>query len=99
MTGKPLPFSNRSRSNSKEHRNNSRQRIPNKFPQNKSKPYYGNKNFKPPSRNGSPYPKPNYQTNSQNNSRPQSPHYNRDGNRSQRPFSRNGFRNVTLIPC
>ena len=33
MTGKPLPFSNRSRSNSREHRNNSRHRSLNKFPQ------------------------------------------------------------------
>ena len=31
MTGKPLSFSNRSRSNSREHRNHSRHRSPNKF--------------------------------------------------------------------
>ena len=54
LTGKPLPFSHRSRSNSREHQNNSRHRSLNKFSQNNSKPYYGNSNFKPPSRNGSP---------------------------------------------
>ena len=58
MTGKPLPFSYRSRSNSRENINNSRHRSPHKFSQNNSKPYYGNSNFKPPSRHGSPYPKP-----------------------------------------
>ena len=82
MTGKLLPFSHRSRSNSREQRNHSRNRSPNKFSRNNSKPYYGNSNLKPPSRNGSPYPRPNFQTNSQFNSRTQSPHYNRDGNRS-----------------
>ena len=76
MTGKPLPFSHRPRSNNREHRNNSRQRRPNNFSQKNSKSYYGNSNFKPPSRNGSPYPRPNIQNNSQYNSRPQSPHYN-----------------------
>ena len=91
MTGKPLPFLHRSR---REHRNHSRHRSPNKFSQNNSKPYYGNSNFKPPSRNSSPYPRPNFQTNSQYNSRPQSPHYNRDGNCSRGPFSRNRLRNV-----
>ena len=94
MTGKPRPFSHRSRSNSREQRNHSRHRRPNKFSQNNSKPYYGTSNFKPPSRNGSHYPRPNFQNNSQNNSKPQSPHYNRDGNRSRRPFSRNRFHNV-----
>ena len=86
MTGKPLPFSHRSRSNSREHRNHSRHRSPKIFSQKYSKPYYGNSNFKTPIRNGSPYPRPNFQTNSQHNSRPQSPHCNRDGNRSRRPF-------------
>ena len=57
MKIKPLPLSHRSRSNSKEHRNNSRHRSQNKFPQPNSKPYYGNSNFKPPSRSGSPYPR------------------------------------------
>ena len=94
MTGKPLSLSNRCRSNSGEQRNHSRHRSPNKFSQNISKPYYGNNNFRPPSRNGSPYPRPNFQSNSQYNSRAQSPHYNRDGNRSRRPFSRNRLRNV-----
>ena len=95
MTGKPLPFSHRSRSNSREQRNHSRHRSQNKFSQNNSKPYYGNSNFKPTSRNGSPYPRPNIQNNSQYHSRPQSPHYNRDGNRSGQLFSRNYLRNVT----
>ena len=90
MTGKPLPFSYRS--NSRD-RNNSRHRSPHKYPQNNSKPYYGNSNFKPPSRNGSPYPKTNFHKNT-NNSRPQSPYCNRDGNRPRRPFSRNPLRNV-----
>ena len=94
MTGKPLPFPRRSRSNSREHRNHSRHRSPNKSSQNSSEPYYGNSNFKPPSRNGSPYPRPNFQTNSQYNSRPQSPQFNRDGNRSRQPFSRNRLRIV-----
>ena len=94
MTGKPLSFSHRSHSNSREHRNHSRHRSPNKFAQNNSKPFYGNSDFKPPSKNGSPHPRPNFQTNSQYNSRPQSPHYNRDGNRSRRPFSRNRLLNV-----
>ena len=90
MTGKPLPFSHRSRNNSREHRNNSRHRSPNKFSQSNSKAYYGNSKFKPPSRSGSPYPRrSDSQNNSHYNSRPQSPHYNRDGNRSRQPFSRN----------
>ena len=59
MISKPLPFSNRSRGNSSEPRNHSRHRIPNKLSQINPKPYYGNGNFKPPSRNGSPYPRPN----------------------------------------
>ena len=95
MTGKSLPFSHRSSSNSREHRNNSRQKSPNKFSQNNLKPYYGSSNFKPPSRDGSPYPRPNFQNNSQYNSRLQSPHYNRDGNHSRRRFSRNRLRNFT----
>ena len=41
MTGKPLPFSHRFRSNSREHRNNSRHRNPNKFSQSHSKPIMG----------------------------------------------------------
>ena len=94
VTGKPQPFPYCSRSNSREHRNNSRHRSPNKFPKNNSKPFYGKSNFKPPSRNGSPYPRSNFQSNTQNNSRPQSPYYNRDGNCSRRPFSRNRLRNV-----
>ena len=93
MTVKPLSFSHCSRSNSREHQNNSRHRNPSKFLRNISKPYYGNSNFKPPSRNCSPYPRPNFQTNSQYNSR-QSAHYNQDGNRSRRLFSRNRLRNV-----
>ena len=40
MRGKPLPFSYHSRSNSREHRNNSRHRSSNKFSQSNSKPYY-----------------------------------------------------------
>ena len=93
MTGKPLQFSYRSRSSSREHRNHSRHRSP-KFLQINSKPYYGNSHFKPPRRNGSPYPTPNLQTKSQYNSRPQSPYYNRDGNRSRRQFSQNRLRIV-----
>ena len=61
VTGKPLPFSHLSRSNSREHRNNSRHRGPNKFSETNSKPYYGNSNFKPLNRNGSPYPRSNFQ--------------------------------------
>ena len=64
-TGKPLPLSHRSRSNSRAQRNHSRHRSPNKFLQKNSKYYYGNSNFKPPSRNGSSYPRPNFQNNSQ----------------------------------
>ena len=79
MTGRPLPFPYRSRSNSRD-RNNSRQRSPHKYTQNNSKPYYGNSNFKPPSRIGSPYPKPNFYKKT-SNSRPQSPYNNKDGNR------------------
>ena len=94
MTGKPLPSSYRSRSNSRDQRNHSRHRSPNKIAQNNSKPYYGSSNFKPPSRNGSPYPRPNSQKNSQHNSIPQSPHSNSDGNRSRRPFSRNRLQSV-----
>ena len=96
MTSKPLPFSHRSRSNSREHRNQSRHRSPNKFSQNDIKPNFGNNIFKPPIGNGSPYPRPIFQTNYQYNSRPQSLHYNRDGNRSRRPFSRNRLRNVRI---
>ena len=77
MTGKPLPFSYRSRSNSRENRNKSRHRSPYKFSQINSKPYYGNSYFKPPSRNGSLYPKPN-SNNNINTSRPQSPYNNKD---------------------
>ena len=84
MTGKPLPFSYRSRSNSRDHRNNSRHRSSNKFPQSNSKPYYEYSYFKSLSRNGSPYPRSNFQSNTQHNSRTQSPHYNRDGNRGNR---------------
>ena len=58
MTGKQLPCSDRSRSNNREHRNNSRHRSPNKFSQSHSKSYYGNSNIKPPSRSGSPHPRP-----------------------------------------
>ena len=92
MTGKPLPFPYRSRSNSRD-RNNSRHRSPHKYPQNNSKPYYGDSNFKPPSRNGSPYPKTKFYKNT-NNSRPQSTYNNRDGNRTQRQSSRNRLKNV-----
>ena len=48
MTGKPLPFSYCSPSNSREERDNSRHRSPNKNYQNTLIPYYGNSNFKPP---------------------------------------------------
>ena len=103
ITGKTLPFSYRCRSNSRDHRDNSRHRSPNEFSHSNSKPYHGNSNFKPPSRNGSQNPRrSNYQkkTNDNtyntysNNSRPQSPHYNGDGNRSRRPLSRNRLLNV-----
>ena len=95
MTGKPLPLSLRSRSNSRECRTNSRHRSPNKIQQSNSKPYYGNNNFKPPSGSDSPYPRLQKSQNTLSfNSRPQSSHYNRDGNRSRRPFSRNRLRNV-----
>ena len=95
MTVKPLPFAHRSRSNSREHRTNSQHRSPNKFSQPNSKPYYGNSNFKPPSRSGPPYPRPSNSQNTTNyNSRPPSPHYNRGGNRSRQPFLRNWLGNV-----
>ena len=45
MTGKPLPFSYRSRSNSRDRRDNSRHRSPTKSSPSNSKPYYGNSNF------------------------------------------------------
>ena len=100
ITGKPLSFSYRSRSNSRDQRDNSRLRSPNKYSPSNTKHYYGNSNFKPPSRNRSPYPrsfnyqnKPTYKTNNtfSNNSRPQSFYYNPDGNRSRR---RKQLRNV-----
>ena len=107
MTGKPLPFPYRSRSNSRYHLDISRHRRPNNYSQSNSKTCYGNINFKPPSRIGSPYPrpsnsqnKPTYNNNNNNNntysnnSRQQSPHYNRNGDCSRRPFSRNRLRNV-----
>ena len=62
MTSKPLPFAYLSRSNSREHRNNSRHRSPNKFPQSNPKLYFGNSNFKPPSRNSSLYRRPIFPT-------------------------------------
>ena len=65
MTTKQLPFSHRSCSNSREHKNHSRHRSPKKFSQNNSKPFCGSRNFKPPSGNGSPYPRPNFQIKSQ----------------------------------
>ena len=46
MTGKPLPFSHRSRSNRREHRYNSRHRSPNKFSQSNSQPYYDSSDFR-----------------------------------------------------
>ena len=96
MKGKPLPFSHRSRSNSRKHRNNSKHRNPNKFSQTGSKQYYGNSNFKPPSRSVSPYPRPsNSENNSNYNSRPRSPYYKRDGVRPPRGlFFRNRIRNI-----
>ena len=97
MTGEALTLSHRSGSNSREHRTNSKHRSPNKFSQSNSEPYYGNSNFKPPSRSGSPYPRA---SNSQNNcnytSRPKSSHYNRDEKNSQQPFSRNRLGNVRI---
>ena len=65
MTGKPLPFSHRSRSNSREQRNHSRHKIPKKFSRIDSKPYYGSSYFKPSNKNGSPYPRQTFQNNSQ----------------------------------
>ena len=103
MTGKPLCFSYRSRSNSRDYRDNSRHRSPNKFSHPNSKPYYGKSKFKPPSRNGSPYPRPSnsqknptYNTNNtySNNFIPQPYHYNKNANRSRQPFSRNQNQNV-----
>ena len=76
MTIKPLTYSHCSRSDSREQINHSRHRIPNKFLQSNSKLYYGNSDFKPQSRNGSPYQKLDFENNFQYNSRPQSPHYN-----------------------
>ena len=96
MSDKPPPFAYRSRSISRDHRDSSRHRSPNKSSNSNSKPFYGISKFKPPIRNCSPHPrssnfqnKLNYNTNNTytNNSRPQSPYHNRDGNRSRRPFS------------
>ena len=95
MTGKPLPFPHRSRSNSREHRNNSKHRRPNKFSQTNSKPYYVYSKIKPPSRSGSSYLRPsNFQKSLNDNFRTQSPHCNKDRNRSRQPFSRNRLGNV-----
>ena len=104
MTGKPLPFPYRSRRNIRDVRDISRHKSPNTSSFTNSKPYYGNKNFRPPSKSGSPYPrrpnsqkKPNYNNNNNNysiNPRPQSPNYKRDSNRSRQLFSRNSIRNV-----
>ena len=69
-TGKPQLFSHRSRNSSRENSINSRHRSPNKFPHPNSKPYYGNSNFKPPSRIGSPYTRPSNSQNTNYNSRP-----------------------------
>ena len=57
-TGKPLPFSDRSGSNGRIHRNNSRHTSPYKISQFNSKHYYSNTNFKPPIRSDSTYPRP-----------------------------------------
>ena len=56
LTGKPLQFPSRSRRNSRDNRDSSRQRISNKLSHPNQKPYYCNNNFKLSSRNGSPYP-------------------------------------------
>ena len=103
MASKPLIFPCHSRSNSGENLDIFRLRTPNKSSFSNSKPYYGNNNFKLPSRPGSPDPRQqNYQKKPYYNkniiyskkSRPQSPNHNRDGNSSRQPFLRNGFRNV-----
>ena len=103
MSGKPSPFAYRSRIISRDPRDNSRHRSPNKSSNSNLKPFYGNSKFKPTIRNCSPYlrssnyqNKLNYNTNNAytNNSRPQSPYHNRDGNPSRRPFSRNRLTNV-----
>ena len=102
MTGIPLPFPYRSRSNNRDNRDTSRHRSPKKLSHLNSKLYYGNNNFKPPSRrvhhtqDFPNYNKPGYNTNNtySNNSRTQSPHYNRDGNHPRRPFSRNRLHNL-----
>ena len=65
MTAKPLPLSYCSRSNSRDNRDTSGHRNPNKLSHSISKLYYGKNNFKPPSRNDSPYPRSsNYQNKS-----------------------------------
>ena len=102
MTGKPLPFSYRPRSNSRDNRDTSRHRSPNNLSHPNMKPYYRNNNLKPPRRNGSPQPrttnhnKPGYNTNNtySNNSTTKSPQYNSNENRPRQPFSHSRLRNV-----
>ena len=55
VDGKPLPFNYRSRSNSRDNRDTSRQSRLNKNANSISKPYFGNNKIKPSRRSGSPY--------------------------------------------
>ena len=89
MTGKPLPFTYRSRSNGTNSGDIFQHRSPNRTSNSNSRPFYENNNFKPLNRSGSTYPrtqslqnnKKNYNSNYGNNSRAQSPNYSINGNR------------------
>ena len=91
MTGKQIPFSYHSRSNSEGNRDTSRNRTRKRISEPNIKPYCGNSIFKLTCKAGSSYRRPqNVQTekkiNYKNNkspsiSRAQSPFYNREGNR------------------
>ena len=105
MAGKPLPSLHCSRCNSKDNRDTSRHRSPNRTSHTKSRPHSGNIYFFPQSRPRSLYPqsqnikinKSNYFNSYTNNCRPQSTNYNRDENRSRQPLSRNRIRMVKKL--
>ena len=103
MTGNTLYFRCNSRSSSRENRDTSRLRSPNRTSSSSFKPYYGYSNLKQPSRLDYPYPRlQNFQNNKTNynnnnypsNSRTQSPNYNRDENHPRQPFSRFYLKNL-----
>ena len=103
MIGKPLPFSYRSRSHSRDNRDTSRHRSPNTSSFTNSKlvmeiiilnhqvvRFTLHKTTKFSEKRKLKNHKNNYS----NNSSPQSLKYNRDSNRSRQPFLRNLLRNV-----